>query len=424
MTDTFEHVTCTACGCLCDDLVLEISEGALAGARNACFLSEAEFLPKVEPLGDAAPLVQGAPVELDTAITRAVDVLSKSDAPLIFLAETHSTATYRAACHLADHLGATLDTCPDAHSAAATIALQSAGMSTATLGEVRARSDLVIYWGSDPVTTHPRHLERFVENRGAFMPEGRRGRQVIVIDHQRTPTADIADRFIQIGPDCSFELVWTLRALLKGIDCEAASEIVELAEQMKSCRYGALFFGHRLGSSAVGHGAIEGLLRMVRELNAHTRFVAMPMAAPGDVCGAENVLTWQTGFPLAINFAAGYPRYNPNEYSASSLLENREVDAVVLIGSKSVEQLSTAARDRLQNTPFVAIGTLPKELCKLAAVSIPTAVDGIHMAGSCHRMDGVSLPMQQLAATALPSNEQVLQQIQQAINSAAARSLR
>lgn len=163
---------------------------------------------------------------------------------------------------------------------------------------------------------------------------------------------------------------------------------------------------------------------MVRELNAHTRFVAMPMAAPGDVCGAENVLTWQTGFPLAINFAAGYPRYNPNEYSASSLLENREVDAVVLIGSKSVEQLSTAARDRLQNTPFVAIGTLPKELCKLAAVSIPTAVDGIHMAGSCHRMDGVSLPMQQLAATALPSNEQVLQQIQQAINSAAARSLR
>ena len=37
---------------------------------------------------------------------------------------------------------------------------QLVGKVTCTLGEVRNRADLVIYWGTNPVETHPRHLTR------------------------------------------------------------------------------------------------------------------------------------------------------------------------------------------------------------------------------------------------------------------------
>ena len=62
---------------------------------------------------------------------------------------------------LADRLGATIDTTASLGHAPSVMAIQQAGESTCTLGEIKNRADLVIFWGSDPVETHPRHLERY-----------------------------------------------------------------------------------------------------------------------------------------------------------------------------------------------------------------------------------------------------------------------
>ena len=69
------------------------------------------------------------------------------------------------------------------------MAVQSVGESTATLGEIKNRSDLVIYWGSDPLVSHPRHLERLIDAPGMFVPAGRRGRHLVVVDVVETETA-------------------------------------------------------------------------------------------------------------------------------------------------------------------------------------------------------------------------------------------
>ena len=89
---------------------------------------------------------------------------------------------------------------------------------------------------------------------------------------------------------------------------------------MKSCRSGVVFFGLGLSQSGMGHANVEALLRLVTELNAHTRFYARRCAVPGDVAGADSVLCWQTGFPFSVNLNRGYPRYSPGEYSANALL--------------------------------------------------------------------------------------------------------
>ena len=55
----------------------------------------------------------------------------------------------------------------------------------------RNRADLVLYWGSDPVESHPRHMERYsLLPAGEFVPQGRSGRTLVVVDVQRTATAD------------------------------------------------------------------------------------------------------------------------------------------------------------------------------------------------------------------------------------------
>ena len=199
------------------------------------------------------------------------------------------------------------------------MAIQQVGESTCTLGEIRNRADLVIFWGVDPARSHPRHFERYsVEPVGEQIPHGRADRTVVVVDNHPTESSRQADWFIPVEPEHDFETLWTLRCLVKGAVPQPVDDsgvpldvLQQLADRMKTCRCGVVFFGLGLAQSHLGHRNVEALLRLVADLNAHTRFHARRMRIPGDVTGADTVLCWQTGYPFAVNLSRGYPRYNP-----------------------------------------------------------------------------------------------------------------
>ena len=46
-------------------------------------------------------------------------------------------------------------------------------------------------------------------------------------------------------------------------------------------------------------------------MNEYTRFVAIPMRGHGNVTGADQVMTWQSGYPFAVSYVHGHPRYGP-----------------------------------------------------------------------------------------------------------------
>src|SRR6478609_11412149 len=168
MQQTFTDVACTVCGCVCDDLQLDVADNAIVRARGTCRLSEPWFAALSKPNDQPAALVAGKPVSLAEGIDRAVDLLRGSRAPLVWGLERSSTDGQRAAIALAEQIGGTIDT-PSSCDAATVLAIQDVGQSTCTLGEVRNRADLVVFWGADPLVTHPRHLERYsVEPRGVF----------------------------------------------------------------------------------------------------------------------------------------------------------------------------------------------------------------------------------------------------------------
>ncbi len=418
MAHTTENVACTVCGCVCDDLRLTIDAGRIVRAEGACALAEPWLLGQDSRRPPVAA-IDGQAVPLDDAVGRASAILCGARAPLVYGLARSATAGQRAAIALADRIGAVIDTTASLCHTPSVMALQEVGESTCSLGEVKNRADLVLFWGSDPLRSHPRHLERYsAEPRGEFVPAGRDGRTLVVIDVQPTLTSAAADVFIPVEPGRDFEALATLRGLVRGLAPEPGAAtgaplplLEDLARRMKACRFGIVFFGLGLSMTGLGHRSVEALLSLVSELNDHTRFYARRMRVQGDVAGADSVLCWQTGYPFSVSLARGYPRYNPGEFSAQDLLERREVDACVLVGSEGVARFSAAAQQSLRSIPVIALEYPTAESFAAARVCFTTAVYGVHEPGTVYRMDEVPIRLRAVLPTHYPTDAEVLNQL-------------
>ncbi|MBX6315046.1 MAG: formylmethanofuran dehydrogenase subunit B [Isosphaeraceae bacterium] len=413
--------TCLACGCLCDDIVLTVAGGRIIAAENACEAGRAWFLGDHGRGDRPVAAIQGRPVAAEEAIDRAAAILSRARAPIILGLTRTTIEAQAAAVAIADRLGAAIDPGHSADAIRRILAIQRIGQVSAMLGEVRNRADVVVFWGVDPITTHPRHWERYsVEPVGRFVPEGRRGRTVLVADAHRTATAERADGFLPIEPDRQFEVLWTLRALVKGVPLDpervrraTGFEIGPLrdwADRLARARYGAFFFGAELGRARGGSASVEAALALVRDLNAISRFVALTLGGPGNPSGAEAVLTWQAGAPLAVDFGRGYPRFLPVEANATILLARGQVDAALILADDPAPgRLSPAAQEHLRRIPTVVIA--PDATTRPATVALSSATPGIHTAGTVIRSDGVSLPLRPALAIDLPTDREWLDMI-------------
>ncbi len=408
-------IACTVCGCVCDDLSLHMRGNQIERVERACSLA----VPWFAALATAAPpvaFVGNRETGLDPALDAAARLLSHSHAPLIYGLSRSSTPGQRAAVELAERLGATIDTTASICHGPSIMAIQEVGESTCTLGEVAYRADLVVFWGANPAVSHPRHFERYsLEPCSEVLPQGRANRRVIVINPVPNETSAIADRYVAVPEGRDFELIWQLRELVRDERATLTvsvgvpeDQLRALADELKQCHYGVVFFGLGLAQSKLGHVVVSGLLELVADLNAHTRCVARRLRIPGDVAGADSVLCWQTGFPFAVNLGRGYPRYNPGEFSAQNLLERGEVDSCVLIGTESLCEFSPAARAHLASIPTIVL-EYPHIVPQIAGhVRFTTAVYGIHAAGTAYRMDETPIPLRQVCSSPYPTDEAVL----------------
>jgi formylmethanofuran dehydrogenase subunit B len=426
-----QDAICTACGCMCDDIVLTVERNRIALAERACDLGKRELLRRsVSPAWlthRAHCFIEGQPASLEDGYQLAAELLTAARYPLVY-GVRHSTCEAQSrAVSIADLIGGVVDTTSsvDGH-AATTIAVQSVGISTSTLGEVRNRSDFVLYWGSNPAESSPRHTSRYaLDPVGLFVPHGRRDRTCIAVDIRATATTAVADRFIQVKPNGDFEALWILRALAKRLDLDAAQALdrtgvplsvwQDLLERMKACRYGAIFFGRGISATRGERANSEAILRLTRELNAFTRFVARPIGGEGNVVGAENVLTWRTGYPFGVNLARGYPRYNPGEYTAGEILSRGEADAALLLGCDPLSDFPRAARQHLQSIPTIVLDANDTPTKKAARVAFTLETFGIHTQGTVYRLDDVPLALRPALSTEHPSQWEVLSQIEQRV---------
>lgn len=409
-----ENVVCPFCGCLCDDIVVEVEGDRITAVKKTCSNGRSFFLNAHTEA--TPPTVDGKEVEWPEAIDAAARILTDSACPLIYGLSSTASEAQRKAVALADVLGASIDSTSSVCHGPTTIGIQNQGEPTCTLGEIKHRADLVIFWGCNPAEAHMRHFARYsVSARGKLTPQGRKDRTVVVVDVRPTRSSKRVDIFLQVRPGCDFDVLTILRALLKGETLDvtdvggvSVAQLADLLERMKSCRFGIIFFGMGVTQTGGKHLNITELLALVAELNADTRFTTMAMRGHGNVAGADCTLTWQTGYPFAINFARGYPQYNPGEFTAVDMLARQEADAALIIASDPVAHFPRQAAQRLSQIPTIVLDPEVNLTTQVARVVLPTAIYGVSAAGTAYRMDNVPLPLKKVVDSPQPTDEQVL----------------
>ncbi len=420
MSTMVENVTCKFCGCLCDDIAVEVEEGRIVRTKRACPNSRGMFLD-YDPAFQR-PVVAGKEVAWDEAVSAATDILSGADSPLIYGLSSTSSEAQRKALELADRLGAIVDSTSSVCHFPSAMAFQTVGEPTCTLGEVKARADLLIFWGCNPLAAHIRHFSRYsADAKGFLTPNGRKDRTVVVVDVRPTQTAKSADRFLQIAPGTDYEVLTTLRALVQGKEIHvpmggpSREDLGELAHMMKTCRYGVVFFGMGLTMTAGRSYNVAELFTLCAELNHFTRFSVIPMRGHGNVAGIDQVSTWLSGYPAAVSFARGYPQFGPGEFTAVDVLAGREADAALIIASDPMAHLPRAAAAHLEQIPTILMTPGANCTSRAARVFMPTACYGIDAPGTAYRMDNIPIRLRAVMPNKRPTDEEILSRIIEAV---------
>jgi formylmethanofuran dehydrogenase subunit B len=161
----------------------------------------------------------------------------------------------------------------------------------------------------------------------------------------------------------------------------------DLAARLTKARYAAIVHDAEPGTEATRDAyRAEGLLALAEALNGPARAALSSLRAGGNRSGAEAVLTWQTGYPMAVSFQSGSPEYLPTGRGGAAVAPA----AVLVVGAAGGLRGSLADAGR---TPVLVVGPRASEAPFATRVAVDTGVAGIHEGGTAYRMDDVPLPL-------------------------------
>jgi formylmethanofuran dehydrogenase subunit B len=381
---TIANAVCQGCGCLCDDVEIDVAGGSVREIRHVCGMGRDWYAFQEQ----STIALEATPIDPQAA-EQAARLLRAARCPIIIGIERLPSEAQRLLVRLAERIGAVVAT----NDAPAILARQEVGEVTATLGEIRSRADLVVYWFCDPMRTHPRHLERYSSDGvGRFVPHGRPDRRLVVVGESPNGTRALADVFLPLCGDDEFAAIQELRLQVEKTDlgndatrrADPSSPLETLAGLMKAAKYGALIVDPSRYRSSV---PLESLFKLVRDLNDRTAFVVAPLGPGDNAKGAETLLQWLTGFPANVAMTDGVPTYDAGAWSTEELCRRRRPDAALIVGGSEELRLSTAAVEHLRRIPVVQLGGATGG----ATVRLPIKTS-LASEGTVFRMDGVPLP--------------------------------
>lgn len=423
-----EDVICPFCGCLCDDIVIEIEGEIINRVENACTLGEEKFKGGKRLNGPIERIEnEWREISIEKAIDKTVEILLKADRPLLFGWSNTFVEAQSLGVHIAELIGGVIDNTTSICEGPAILAIQEVGHPGCTLGQVKNRADVVVYWGCNPITAHPRHMSRYTTfTDGFFLKDSFRERTVIVVDVRKTDTAKVADEFVKIKPGGDYAVFSALRAIIRGredvlpesISGISKEQLIHIANICKSSRFCAFFFGLGLSMTRGKYKNIRNAIELVDELNRHTKATITPMRGHWNVYGSNEVFTWISGYPYAVDFSRGIAFYNPGETTAVDILGRRECDACLIVGSDPGAHLPRPCCQHLAEIPTILIDPHTNATTHLSTIQIPTAVTGIDAEGTAYRMDGIPLRTRTLYKSNYPSDAEILKTIYTKISEA------
>ncbi|MBP2029704.1 formylmethanofuran dehydrogenase subunit B [Methanohalophilus levihalophilus] len=424
-----KNVVCPVCGGSCEDIQVELKDNSIT-VKNACKMGNGKFQEVVSEHRIKDPMIKKdgkfVKVSWEEALDKAAEILANSRRPLFFMGSETSCEAQEVGLHMGEYLGGAVDSNATICHGPTCMGIQEAGLATSTCGEAKNRSDLNIYWGTNPLASMPRHMSKYaLFPRGYWTKRGRFDRKVITVDPRKTDTAVASDLHIQLKQNSDYELLNALNTILNGKTPHHSVEQVtgvpisvmeEMVEMMLEAKFGSVNVGLGASSSFGKHRNIEMALNFIKELNNNhgTKFRIGALRGHCNVAGFNQIASYLYGYPFALDFGRGYPRYNPGETSCVDLLREHDVDAALVLGADLVGHTPADSAKYLCNIPMVCIDIAPGPTPSGADVLLPGVIDAFECDGTFYRLDNVPVyfePFTDSPFEFTKSNEDTMKQL-------------
>jgi formylmethanofuran dehydrogenase subunit B len=367
---------------LCDDVRIERSGDDLR-LEPRCDLGAEWFAERVAGAQEApAATIGGEAADVGAALTRASELLRAARRPLLHGFAGATVDDARAAVALADRLGALVATGGVTGEWPGAPAVPLRGASTATLGEIRDRSRVVVIWREDPESTHPRLLQRLGFGDSSSSRLGA-DRTLVVVDNRATGTVRRADVHLRWPRERDLDALTSLHVMQRRLQARPSGledELGQLLDQIGAAPHAAFVHGAGLSAGAGGQRRVLALHELVRELSHDRHVVTLALPGAAGTRSAQDVLAWQTGYSDNVDLASGHPEL----VTATESLPAREGVDVSLCVEGGGDELGDSVTQ-------IVLASRPRQDVE---VSIRTAAAGVASTGIAHRLDGVPLTLQ------------------------------
>ncbi len=408
------------CGIGTDDLTIQIDGANLKVTAGGCAVNTPAF---EQVITDTSPRVSGQTVSLDIAITKAAELLRNTHQPVIGGCATDVNGM-RALLALADKSGAVVDNINFPAARRNLLALQDSGWMNTTLAELKNRCDLLLIVGTDLESFAPRFFEHYLWNAESMYLADTSNREVVYLgkapssDASTSPSGKKTQVLTCADADLP-DVVAVLSALIRKQPVQAqnvagiaVADLQSIADKLKAAQYGVVLWG--AAALAYDHAelTVQTLCNIVKDINQQgNRCSGFPLGGREGDQTANQVCGWTTGYPARVNFAKGYPEYDPFLYDSQTLINNGEADALTW-----VHAFNTNATPPKTELPTIVIGRSGMSFDKEPDVFIPVGTPGIDHAGHAYRLDNVvAIRLKKLRDSGLPSTAEVLHAIEQAL---------
>lgn len=279
--------------------------------------------------------IAGKPAALDCALTEAATLLDKSRHPLIAGLGT-DVAGARAAIALAERTRAVIDHMNSRALLRDLDVMRSSGVMLTTLNEAQTRANTLLLVGAGLSETWPEMAQRLLGR----MPPSQKNSGVERRIFWLCPGGDLArvsaaTTIETIGkePGGLPTLLAALRARIAGRPMGKARVSSKLLDQvsngLKTARFGVAIWS----AATLNALTIEMICGLVNDLNATTRFSALPLAPADNAMGLLQACGWLTGFPVRTGFGRGFAEHDPWLFDGERLVDRCETDCVLWISA-------------------------------------------------------------------------------------------
>ena len=397
-------IVCPGCSILCDDIYLELENDKIQHVLNTCTKGFEKF-NKINDnrLTNYIRKENGEEkaIDLNESMKILAELLQNSKKPLFLLGNNSSNEEIIKTLELAEKVKGIVSS-PGAQKYMNLIRkLKEAKIDIPTYEEMINFVDTMIFWGTNPSSTHLRHASKFsVLTRGDKISKGKEDRYVLLVDIRKTEVRVLTNDFIRLEIGQDTLLIDSLMDILNGKEVTSlefdfpVKDLVTVHKYLTHSDQIVFFIGDGLlhGDDGLVDKFID-LVKLFKEKGNNVKI--LPMV---ETLGINNYIY------LMLEKHAGKSNIDFQNQSEIKILGDSnldQIDLVIYLDYDPVENLAFNSINKLLKKNSVFIGTKKNWITTISSLLIPTLTNFIETSGTAIRLDSLNVKQDEIIKSKL-----------------------